>query len=485
MTSTYGHNSNVNKHLTGIFSRSFWSLWVSAVCALGIALSIFSGAISASPEAARVAIPEQVRGIGYVSLVLGRGYLLNGEKRVVIEPKMSINAGDSIFTESNGHVHIRFIDGALISVRPSSTLNVERYEFDPMRPENSTVKFNLSEGVTRAISGEAARSARSRFRLNTPIAAIGVRGTDFVVRADSKSTRALVNEGAIVMAPFSSLCQSDSLGPCSENAVELAADSFQILELRGTALAPEISPNQPEREMGDLSKRFGLARPRVSSVASESDGSSSAEVYRETVTTSSVAVANDTAEKSNLSGASSRDFTPKSSLTTLEIESDRLVWGRFGSGRGDGELLSVDRASAARGRSITIAASDYLLYRVEPNGARLDSNLGLIGFKLGSAQAFFNGPSKELLLGVDDGQLSVDFVNSTFTTQLDLFHDDVGRFDFRGDGRIADGGYLIGTESDNQNVVGAVSTDGFEAGYFFEQAVQGGSISGLTLWEGR
>jgi hypothetical protein len=162
-----------------------------------------------------------------------------------------------------------------------------------------------------------------------------------------------------------------------------------------------------------------------------------------------------------------------------------LVWGRFGSGRGDGERISVDRGLAADGRSITIAASDYLLYRTEPNGARLDSNLGSIGFKLESAQAFFNGSSGELLMGVADGELSVDFIDSTFTTQLGLYHGDLGTFDFYGNGRVADGGYLIGTDLSNKSVVGAVSTDGLEAGYFFEQAVQGGTISGLTLWGGR
>jgi hypothetical protein len=98
---------------------------------------------------------------------------------------------------------------------------IERYEFNRKNPQKSAVKFNLSEGVARSISGEAAKSARQRFRLNTPVAAIGVRGTDFVVSASSVSTRALVNEGSIVMAPFSSLCTSEALGPCSQNAVEL------------------------------------------------------------------------------------------------------------------------------------------------------------------------------------------------------------------------------------------------------------------------
>ena len=91
-------------------------------------------------------------------------------------------------------------------MRPNSTLEVVEYLFDGDDPSKSAVKFNLQEGVARSISGEAAKAARDRFRLNTPVAAIGVRGTDFVVGADSSSTRALVNEGSIVISPFSASC---------------------------------------------------------------------------------------------------------------------------------------------------------------------------------------------------------------------------------------------------------------------------------------
>jgi hypothetical protein len=40
-------------------------------------------------------------------------------------------------------------------------------------------------------------------------------------------------------------------------------------------------------------------------------------------------------------------------------------------------MLSFERLVAAEGRNITIAASDYLLYRTELAGARMDSNSGL------------------------------------------------------------------------------------------------------------
>ena len=124
-----------------------------------------------------------------------------------------------------------------------------QYEYVKSRPEESTVKFTLEAGVTRAVSGEAARAARQRFRLNTPIAAIGVRGTDFVVSADAATTRALVNEGAIVLAPFSEGCKIEALGPCATNALELTGDSLEMLAMdRGLSYENASGPrNTPPK----------------------------------------------------------------------------------------------------------------------------------------------------------------------------------------------------------------------------------------------
>jgi hypothetical protein len=114
----------------------------------------------------------------------------------------------------------------------------------------------------------------------------------------------------------------------------------------------------------------------------------------------------------------------------------------------------------------------------------MDSGLGVIGFKLDSAQAFYDAGNGEIALTVTSGSLDVDLINNKFTTGLGLEHSITGKIMFSGSGRVADGGYLIGLE-ESKSVLGAVSTDGFEAGYFFEQQLQTGFLSGLTLWGGR
>jgi hypothetical protein len=426
--------------------------------------------------------------VGYVSLVLGKAYLISNDKRIVLSKGATVTAGDLVYTESNGHVHLRFIDEGLVSVRPRSTLEIERYDFDSRNPKKSAVKFNLREGVARSISGNAAKSARGRFRLNTPVAAIGVRGTDFVVSANSSTTKALVYEGSIVMAPFSALCSFDGLGPCSQNAVELADDTLQIIELNRSNLLPQIGTAQTPSRMSDLQDRqlAGRAPAQSGGAARESGQIDGSSAYLEVAASDKVIHAgvsrggvSDLVEVVDLP-----DYTPEIALEKKEVTASQLVWGRFGTANGSNERLSVDRLVAAEERNVTIAAGDYLLYRTETAGARVDRNLGVVGFNLDSAQAFYNTTTGAATMRVGAGRLDIDFVNNSFFTSLELNHLETGTIDFSGGGRIADGGYLIGSES-QQTVLGAVSTDAAEAGYYFNKEIEAGTVSGLTLWGGR
>ena len=98
--------------------------------------------------------------VGEVSLVLGKAYLETAEGSLhELASGDIVHATDRIQTGSNGHVHIRFVDEALVSVRPDSRLEIQRYEYNPEKPDESAIRLMLEEGVTRAISGHGAKAA--------------------------------------------------------------------------------------------------------------------------------------------------------------------------------------------------------------------------------------------------------------------------------------------------------------------------------------
>ena len=451
---------------------------------------------------------------GRVSLVLGEARLISagGKEPVTLRRGMEVWAGDRIETESSGHAHIRFIDEALLSVRPRSTLEIKEYRFVPDDPSKSAVKFNLIEGVARAISGDAAKAARDRFRLNTPVAAIGVRGTDFVVSALRGSTKALVNEGSIVIAPFSASCSAESLGPCANNGLELARSNLQLASLRAEDSIPSITASQNVRAPSSMQRQLQSAISLPSDLPQPADGNAVSngeaapteqnlqnDVLLESVTSPVVrASAQVAAEKvaatdfipvAPISVSASGtvedfDYTPPYLMTSASLSDRQLVWGRYSESSILSNRLALDYEDASEAKKVTVGTTSFGLFRKDANPRRVSSDLGLVGFQLTSAQAVFNSQTGIAVMQVNDGNLDIDLQSNTFATTLFLDHNLTGKLEFSASGRVFDGGFLRVIEP-SQRLAGAISYDGSEAGYFFEKTAGGGIVSGLTLWDSK
>jgi hypothetical protein len=165
---------------------------------------------------------------------------------------MTLLEGDRLKTDANSHVYVRLRDGGLLVVRPSSDLRVDLWRYDPAKPQDTQVKYTLESGVARQVDGAGVRAARDKFRFNTPMAAIGVRGTDFTVLADPAVTRVSVQSGGVIVTGFGNGCRVEGLGPCEgASAVELfASASNKLLQVRAGERRPEIidDPNAaPDR----------------------------------------------------------------------------------------------------------------------------------------------------------------------------------------------------------------------------------------------
>ncbi len=454
---------------------------------IGGSSAFAAGRISSEPVDAENAENAALR-VGTVNMLLGKAYVETPEYgREKLHVGSVIQVGDLITTTTNGHVHIQFNDNAYVSVRPNSRLEIIRYDFNPEYPELSAVKFDLKGGVARSISGQAAKSARDQFRLNTPIAAIGVRGTDFVISATDNTVRALVNEGLIVMAPFSDACRADAFGPCSENAVELAGQSMQILELNGIASVPQLLPAPLQAEQLALQSEFTSATTDVQN--DSSNRRTNKDELSEIATLARIAaVAESEAlqqpEPTRPTVPSGPDFTPKVPVTVAVASQRQLVWGRYSFAAQDQDRISLSFAEASADRQITVGNLEYGLFRSGNADRGLDKGLGVVSFQLNSAQAFYDAGSGVVAMQVKGGNLAIDFQQNNFTTGLKLDHALTGPVDFFASGGLFDGGHFFNSDA-LQRIAGSVSFDGKEAGYLFEKNLDKGKIQGLTLWDKR
>lgn len=84
---------------------------------------------------------------------------------------------DKITTENRSFVILQFVDGTKVTVRPDSVMFIESYSY--INNEEDETTLNLVSGGLRVITGAMAKSNPENYKVRTPVALMGVRGTEF------------------------------------------------------------------------------------------------------------------------------------------------------------------------------------------------------------------------------------------------------------------------------------------------------------------
>jgi len=391
--------------------------------------------------------------VGEVTLTIGKSKIERAAGESEPQKGGSVQEGDVVRTSDNGHVHIRFIDGARVSVRPNSVFRIHEFKYSPADPAASVVRLSLDSGEARSISGAAAQAAKERFRLNTPLVAIGVKGTDFVTQVSKDIIRVTVNQGAIVMAPFDNGCKVESLGVCNTlRAKELTA------EMLGQALVYRLGTADPSFQ--DVSK------------VGQVDSSKLLKLNRQPREGSDKLLASDTEAKNPLSA----------------VGANRLIWGRWARDPITNDNLTVPFLEALRGNEVTVGDGYYFLFREPSNVNLLPTLTTKTDFGLKSSSAYYRNASNEMVpAAVQSGSLSIDFGAKTFATQLGLSAEGTGLQSYSQSGTINAGtGIFLGRSgpeaAPTSTLAGAISLDARQVGYLFKTQIGRGTFVGATLW---
>jgi hypothetical protein len=139
-----------------------------------ILASILVFALSASSVAA-----TQEDSAGMV--VASRGEVIamaNGGSRELKQGDF-VYVNDEILTSARSFAVLQFTDGAKVTVRPDSTLIIEQYLYAGNGEDAATL--NLVSGGLRVITGAMAKTNPENYKVRTPVALMGVRGTEFSI----------------------------------------------------------------------------------------------------------------------------------------------------------------------------------------------------------------------------------------------------------------------------------------------------------------
>ena len=111
---------------------------------------------------------------------------------------------ETIETASDGEGEFIFLDDTKLAVGPKSEIVLDKFVYDPTS-KNGEIVINAAKGAFRFISGNSAKTA---YKINTPVSTIGVRGTVFdgFVNDDGELALLLV-EGEIDVCPTPASCK--------------------------------------------------------------------------------------------------------------------------------------------------------------------------------------------------------------------------------------------------------------------------------------
>ncbi len=116
--------------------------------------------------------------IGSITEFSGSATIKRGKETITAQKGTAVEQNDKIETK-NGKLKIVFKDDTTVSVTEHSSLVIDDFVYDPKSGKGS-LGMKATGGTVRYVSGALAKDPK-QVKINTPTAAIAVRGTDFVM----------------------------------------------------------------------------------------------------------------------------------------------------------------------------------------------------------------------------------------------------------------------------------------------------------------
>lgn len=147
-------------------------------------------------------------------------------------------SGETVRTGPDGRAHLRFNDGAMLSLQPQTDFRLDNYHFTGQQDGQERSLFSLLRGGLRTITGLIGKTNRDNYKVTTSVATIGIRGTEYTISyIDSDTISLATGEGSIEVC--------NRAGCVVLSSGDAAIISGPDTPARITDTRPRLDPPQP------------------------------------------------------------------------------------------------------------------------------------------------------------------------------------------------------------------------------------------------
>src|SRR5215510_1013872 len=115
--------------------------------------------------------------IGAVNRIHGEASAMRGGATQALGLNASIFLNEVVSTGETARLEVTFTDNTRLTLGEKAKLTLDRYVFNPAAG-SGTIKLGVA-GAFRFVSGQMSKLASSEISVTTPVAIIGIRGTEF------------------------------------------------------------------------------------------------------------------------------------------------------------------------------------------------------------------------------------------------------------------------------------------------------------------
>ena len=181
--------------------------------------------------------------IGSVIDLTGTAVIKRGKETITVAKGTKVEMNDRVDTK-NAVVNIRFKDDTSVKVTENSSLVIDDFVYDPKNAAGGKLSLKAAAGTVRYVSGNIAHNNPNSVKINTPTAAIAVRGTDFVMAVDETGKSLIMLMPSCEVEQNVNLkgltCGSGRIDVDSGNTIITLDKPYQATIVETAATAPSI-----------------------------------------------------------------------------------------------------------------------------------------------------------------------------------------------------------------------------------------------------